>query len=100
MSQEVEDIREIRFINPRPWVAERLKQRKPILVSETFYQWCLSWVEDVGTVLRSRDMMVFTIASAIQYVGIMVIISFLESLLGESSLLARLFKLGFLRRGK
>jgi len=57
-----------RLISPEPRLAARLRERKPLIVPETIYDWAVGWVEDVGTIMRSRATIASVIASGIYYV--------------------------------
>ena len=95
---EREEVKEIRFIKPEPVIALRLEKRKPLIIPEAYYRWAVGWIKDVGTVLRSREMMVYTVASAVQYAGITLAVSILKRLLGENSIIVRIISF-FSRRG-
>lgn len=58
-----EDGVDIRFINPDPKLALFLAERGNTLLSEEAYEWVVEWTYDVGSVLRSRSFMAYTIAS-------------------------------------
>ena len=63
--------RKIRFISEEPKLGTWLKTRKPIVLPQDIYDWATDWVHDVGAVMRSREMMVSTVASAAYYVILM-----------------------------
>jgi hypothetical protein len=83
--------RKLRFIREDPWIARTLREiRLTRLVPSDLRDWFWDWVEDVGTVMRSREMMVSFIASMGYYAISLGLISLLESLLG--------IRLGVVRR--
>lgn len=86
------NVRELRIISPEPVLVKVLRARKPILLSETGYEWLLAWVEDVGRVLRSRESMVYNIAMTVNYLAFVAIAGILEAFGAKT--LAK-----FLRRG-
>jgi hypothetical protein len=61
MSERVE------FISPEPRLAKLLRSRRPLVVPEVIHKFALDWVEDVGTVMRSREYKVGFVASAAGY---------------------------------
>lgn len=71
----------LRFISPEPKLAKVLRSRKPIVMAEETYDWFVSWVEDVGTVMRSREYMVSTVAYYISY-GLLLFITSLPLIRG------------------
>jgi len=81
----------IRFISPEPVLAQALRKRKPVILSEAGYKYVVDWVEDVGRVLRSRDMMVSMAASGV-YSVILVGLFALVPGLREATLLKKAFK--------
>jgi len=56
---------ETKFISSEPKLAIFLKKRKPLIVSETFYGWAVGWIEEVGTLIRSRSVIAGLAASII-----------------------------------
>ncbi|HDN18282.1 MAG TPA: hypothetical protein ENF41_04395 [Candidatus Bathyarchaeota archaeon] len=68
----------IRFISEEPKLANILKRRKPIIIPDYLYMWSVQWIEDVGRVMRSREMMVSAVASALYYAGIMSLARFIN----------------------
>jgi len=66
-----EKIKRIEFISEEPKIANILARRKPTILSETTYDWFVSWVYDVGSVMRSREYKVSMVAN---YVGYMVLL--------------------------
>lgn len=65
MSEEGRE--KLRFISPEPKLAMVLRRRRPKLLPEDLYDYTVSWVEDLGTYMRSREYMVSTLASYISY---------------------------------
>jgi len=91
---KVKDVTQIRFISPEPVLAEILAVHKPILLSETGWKWIVSWIADVGVVMRSRDFIVFNLAylaSMIMMEGVMTV---MNKFIGEK---LQLFKRWFRR---
>jgi len=62
----MEERKKIRFISPEPRLALALRRIPPIIAPE-IKDWWNSWLEDVGRVMRSRDMMVANVASMAYY---------------------------------
>lgn len=58
-----EDGVDIRFINPDPKLARFLSEKSLGLLSEEAHEWVVEWVADIGTIVRSRSFMAYTIAS-------------------------------------
>lgn len=58
-----EDGVDIRFVNPNPRLAQFLSERENIVLSDEAHEWVVEWVADVGTIVRSRSFMAYTIAS-------------------------------------
>lgn len=56
-------VERVRFINEEPTLALFLSSRKPIILPKLIYDWAVGWVYDIGTTLRSRDMMVSFLVS-------------------------------------
>ena len=56
-----------RIISPEPRLAKFLRTRRAVLVPSELYDWTLDWVEDVGSVMRSRENIVYSLASAASY---------------------------------
>jgi len=48
----------VRVIAPYPTVALILSKHKPLLISEEGWDYIISWVADIGSVMRSRAYMV------------------------------------------
>jgi hypothetical protein len=72
--------RKLRFIREEPWIARTLREiRVTRLVPSDLRDWFWDWVEDVGTVMRSREMMVSFVASMGYYAISLVLISFLSA---------------------
>jgi hypothetical protein len=91
VAEERAERRKLRFIREDPWIARTLREiRLTRLVPSDLRDWFWDWVEDVGTVMRSREMMVSFVASMGYYVIGLGLVSALESLLG--------IKLGVVRR--
>lgn len=57
--------RKLRFISPDPELAVALSKRKPLVIPQPLYEYFISWCEDVGALMRSREYMVGTVASMI-----------------------------------
>jgi len=57
-------------------LAEILKRRKPLVAPEPYYRWAVNWVEDIGTIMRSRQYIAGTIAGYISYAVLLALISF------------------------
>jgi hypothetical protein len=69
----------LRFIRDEPWIARTLRTFRPLnVIPEDLHEWFWDWVEDVGTVMRSREMMVTTVASMAYYAILMSALSMLE----------------------
>ena len=50
------------IISEDPVLASILSTRKPLVLHEDTYNWVVSWVEDVGRHIRSREFRVSTVA--------------------------------------
>jgi hypothetical protein len=61
------EIREIRFISPEPRLALRLRERRPAIIPQDYYDWGTQWVSDVGSIMRTRSYMAGTVALYISY---------------------------------
>jgi len=62
-----------RFISPEPRLAKLLRKREPRVLPKETWEWAVDWVEDVGSVMRSRGYMVSFIASVAGYALIILI---------------------------
>lgn len=60
--------RKIRFIREEPWIAMTLRQYYFKLLPRELHAWFWDWVQDVGTVMRSRSTMVNMVATATYYI--------------------------------
>ena len=69
-----------RFISEEPRLAYVMKAVDLGLLPKDVKEWATSWVEDVGRVVRSREMMVGFVASVIYYTGIITVLSVVEKL--------------------
>jgi len=58
-----EDGVDLRFVNPNPKLARFLAEKSLGLLSEEAHEWVVEWVADIGTIVRSRSFMAYTIAS-------------------------------------
>ena len=90
--EDVERLREvyqkgtkIRVIAPYPTLAVILSQHKPLLISEEGWDYIVSWVADIGAVIRSRAYMVSVAVSLITQV-------LLSSLISSVSVTKRAFR--------
>jgi hypothetical protein len=61
-----ERAKRLRFINEEPWIAKTARQIKLVkLMPQDLHDWFWSWVEDVGAIMRSRDLMAHYAATLI-----------------------------------
>lgn len=65
---------EIKIISPDPRIAEFLAQRKNTFIPKEVYEFGVSWIRDVGKVMRSREFLVSSVASYASY-GIILALS-------------------------
>jgi len=65
---------EIKIISPNPRVAEFLAKRDSLIIPKEVYDFGVSWVRDVGKVMRSREFLVSSVASYASY-GIILALS-------------------------
>lgn len=72
--------KKIRFIHEEPWVAQRLRERRPFIIPQEYYDWGIDWVEDVGTIMRTRSYMAGTVASYISYGAMLLLFSLLPGM--------------------
>jgi len=71
----------LRFIREEPWIARTLRKFRPLrVVPKEIHDWLFDWAEDVGRVMRSREMMVSFVASMGYYAIAVGLISLLESI--------------------
>lgn len=54
---------DIRFVNPDPRLAQFLSERGSTVLPEEVHEWMVEWIADVGTIVRSRAFMAYTVAS-------------------------------------
>lgn len=54
----------MRFVDPSPKLAQFLAERGPKVLPE-IHEWAVEWIADVGTILRSREFMAYSVASII-----------------------------------
>ncbi|MBA7631562.1 hypothetical protein ES703_39094 [subsurface metagenome] len=78
----------LRFISPKPVLAIILAEREPKIMPRDLNDWAIQWVADVGSIMRSRDYMAYTVA----LYGGMGIISSLLRLLPDVALLDKMLK--------
>jgi len=71
-----------RLIASEPRLARILEQINLGILPEDVRDWAIGWVRDVGTLLRSREMMVGFVASLVYYFGLLAAVRYLEKLLG------------------
>lgn len=57
----------IRFISSEPKLGRIFRASKPLILPAELHDYVADWVEDVGAVMRSREMMVGQAASVIYY---------------------------------
>jgi hypothetical protein len=78
MAEEAKGRARLRFIREEPWIARTLRTIKPLrIVPDELHDWLFDWVEDVGAVMRSREMMVGIAASIGYYAILMSLMRFL-----------------------
>jgi len=71
----------LRFINEEPWIAKTARQIKLVkLMPQDLHDRFWSWIEDVGAVMRNRDLMVYYVAVLIYSV----IVELITSLVTET----------------
>lgn len=56
-----------KVISPEPKLAQILHKRDPLILPEETYHWIVDWIEDVGSVMRSREYKVSFMANALTY---------------------------------
>lgn len=69
------EIRKIRFIREEPVFAQSFRQFYLKILPQEIHEWAWDWVEDVGRVMRSREMMVSFVASGLYYVALVALLS-------------------------
>ena len=57
------DKKTIRFVSPEPKIANSLQNVDLRILPEELRNYLISWIQEVGTVMRSRDFMVSSVAS-------------------------------------
>lgn len=50
-----EENEKIRFLDPNPRLAMILREQGPIILPKKVWKWSVDWVQDIGTIIRSRD---------------------------------------------
>ena len=45
----------LRLVDPTPKIGTELRNREPIVVPQRIYDWGTDWIQEVGTILRSRS---------------------------------------------
>lgn len=55
---------ELKFISPSPKLALALSKRERTLLPKPLYDYLVDWVEEVGTLMRTKEYMVGFVASA------------------------------------
>jgi hypothetical protein len=71
-----------RLISPEPRLAKILERIDLGILPKDVRNWAIGWIRDVGTLVRSRDMMVGFAASVVYYLGFLTALRFLEGTLG------------------
>jgi len=54
---------EKRIISPVPKLSLKLFEREPQIIPKEAYNWSVRWINDIGTIMRSRSFLAFNIAS-------------------------------------
>jgi len=71
-----------RLISSEPRLAKMLEQIDLGILPKDVREWAISWIRDVGTLVRSREMMVGFAASLVYYLGLVAVMHVLERELG------------------
>ncbi len=70
----------LKFIREEPWIARTLRTIRPLrIIPEDLHNWLFDWIEDIGLVMRSREMMVSFLASLGYYVVLLSLLSTMEA---------------------
>lgn len=63
----MEEKERIRFVSPEPTLANILRARRTILLSEEWKDYVVDWIGDVGATMRTRQYMISAMASGSYY---------------------------------
>ena len=72
-------VQQFRIISDKPRLAMVLREFDLGILPKDVREWAISWVEDVGTLVRSRDMMVGFAASLTYYIVAFTLMSMLKT---------------------
>jgi hypothetical protein len=80
----------LRFISEKPVLAQTLRQLYLGILPKDIHNWAFDWFEDIGSILRSRDFIAYTITQQILFVGL----SSLTRIIGvqRGTILAKIFQ--------
>lgn len=59
---ETSEEKPLRFISPEPQLARLLFRREPKIIPRELHDWAVQWVADVGSIMRSREYMAYTVS--------------------------------------
>ena len=59
----------LQLIDPNPRIAKLLEKRKAIVLPDRLYNWATDWVNEVGTIVRSRSFIASNLAYGLIGVG-------------------------------
>lgn len=91
----------LRFVKEDPWIAKTLRQYRPAKVLPAdLHEWFWDWIEDVGTMMRSREMMVSYVASLIYSLLELGILGALTTLFPDTIISKLIERKAFLLRGR
>lgn len=84
--------KEIRIISSEPVLAEILRYRKPIFISQEGWDWIVDWIATIGSIMRSREYIAYNLAYSISYLVFYGIVEIIDALgfKGLSELLLKL----------
>lgn len=69
-----EDKSRTQFISPQPRLAILLRAREPRVFSRGVWDWSVDWVQDVGSILRDRGFITYSMASFASY-GVLLVVA-------------------------
>jgi len=76
-----EERKKLRFIREEPWISRVLRTFRPLrIIPDEIHNWAFDWLEDIGSVMRNREMMAGFLASMGYYLIGIGLISLFENI--------------------
>jgi|GEM_PF-7103382 len=79
----------IRFISEKPILAQTFRQLYLGILPKDLHKWAFDWAEDLGTIVRSRSFMAYTIVQLSLFLGLGKAIRLAET---QGTILSKIFQ--------